>query len=61
MLRGGGSYVKGRHGSGNKGNFDGGQNKSKVCSNILRHRKCNPLFVTFDISCKLGFKPANVL
>ena len=30
--------VKGRHGSGNKGNIGSGQNKSKVCSYILKER-----------------------
>ena len=30
--------IKGRHGSGNNGNFDSGQSKSKVCSYISKHR-----------------------
>ena len=33
-----GSGLKGRHGSENKGNFESGQSKSKVCSYILKHR-----------------------
>ena len=28
--------IKGRHGSGNKGNFESGQNKNKACSDILK-------------------------
>ena len=48
--------IKGRHSSGNKVNSDSGQSKSKVCSYILKHRECNPLFVTLDNSCKLYFR-----
>ena len=40
--------IKGRHGSGNKGNFESGQNKIKACSYLLKDRECNPLFVTMD-------------
>ena len=40
------STVKGRHGSGNKGNFESGQNKMKACFCILKDRQCNPLSVT---------------
>ena len=53
--------VKERHGSGNKGNFECGQNKIKTCSYILKDRECNPLFVTMDTSCKLYVKRDNVL
>ena len=53
--------VKGRHGSGIKGNFESGQNKSKACSYIFKDRECNPLFVTMDTSCKLYFKRDNIL
>ena len=28
--------------SGNKGNFESGQNRSKACSYILEDRECNP-------------------
>ena len=47
--------FKRRHGSGNKRNFENGQNKSSF---ILKHRECNPLFVTMDTRCKLYFKRA---
>ena len=53
--------VKGRHGSGNKGNFESGQNKSKVCSYILKLRDCNSLIVTMDTSCKRYFKTDKIL
>ena len=56
-----GSDVKGRHGGGNKDNFESGQNKSKVCSDILQHRDCNPLFVTMNTNGKLYFKTDNIL
>ena len=44
------SEVNGRHGSENKGNSESGQNKSKACSYILKHRDYNPLFVANLIS-----------
>ena len=53
--------VKGRYGSGNKGNFESGQNRSKAYSSILEDRECNPLFVPMDTSCKLYFKRDNIL
>ena len=53
--------LKGRHGSGNKGNIESGQSKSKMCSCILKHRDRTPLFVTMDTSCKHYFKRDNVL
>ena len=43
--------VKGKHGSGNKDNFESGQNKTKACSYILEDRECSPLIVTMDTSC----------
>ena len=52
--------LKLRHGSGNKGNFESGQNKIKACSYIPKDRQCDPLFVTMDTSCKLYFKRDNV-
>ena len=48
--------FKGGHGSGNKGNFESGQTKSKVCSYFLADRECTPLFITMDTSCKLYLK-----
>ena len=48
--------LKGRHSSGDKGNFESGQNKRKACSYILEDRQCNPLFVIMDTSCKLNLK-----
>ena len=53
--------IKGRHGSGIKGNFESGENKSKVCSYIFKGRECNPLFVTIDTSCKLFFFKGTIL
>ena len=53
--------LKGRHGSGNKGNFESGQNKIKTCSYILKDRECNALHVTMDTNCKLYFKRENIL
>ena len=53
--------LRGRHGLGNKGNFESGQNKSKACSFILEDRELSPLFVTIDTSCKLYFKRDNIL
>ena len=55
------TLLRGRDGSGNKGNFEGGQNQNKTCSHILEDRECNPLFVTMDTSCKLYFKRDNIL
>ena len=55
------SSLKGRHDSGNKGNFEGGQNKSNVYSYILKDRECTPVFVTMDTSFKLYFKRDNIL
>ena len=46
-------YLKGRHSSGTKGNFESDQKKSKVCSYIHKYRECTPLFVTMDTNCKL--------
>ena len=43
-----GRAVKGRHGNGNKGNFESGQYTSKACSNILEDRESSPLFVTME-------------
>ena len=37
-------YIKGTQGSGNKGNFESGQNKSKVCSYIFKDGECSPLY-----------------
>ena len=42
------TVVKGRHGSGNKGNFESGQYKSEVCSDIFEHRESNPLVITME-------------
>ena len=53
--------VKGRHGIGNKGNFESDQSKSKACSYILIDREYNPLFVTMDTSCKLNFRRDSML
>ena len=36
-------------------------NRSKVCSNKLKDRECNPVFVTVDTSCKLLAKRDNML
>ena len=44
-----------------KGNFESGQNKIKACSYTLKDRKCDPLFVTMDTSCKLCIKRDNIL
>ena len=52
--------LKGRQGSGNNGNFESGQNKSKVCSCKLKDRECNPLFVTMDTSCTLLFPKGTI-
>ena len=41
--------------------FESGQNKTKVCSYILKDRECNPLVVTMDTRCKLYFKRDNIL
>ena len=56
-----GQAFKGRHDSGNKGNFERGQNKTKACSYILEDTECNTLFVTMDTSCTLYFKRDNIL
>ena len=53
--------FKGRYGRGNKGNFESGQNNSKVCSYILKYRECTPLVVTLDTSSKQCFKRDNIL
>ena len=53
--------LKGRHGSGNKGNFESGQKKIKPCSYILIGRQCNPLFVTMDTSSKFYFQRDTIL
>ena len=36
------NFLKGRHGSANKGDFESGQNKSRTCSYIFIDRECNP-------------------
>ena len=54
------TLFKGRHGIGIKGNFESGEDKSKVCYHMLKDRECDPLFVTIDTSCKLYFKRDNV-
>ena len=55
-----GRTLKERHVSGNKGNFESGQNKSEVCSFILKQRECTPLFVTMDTSCESGQNKSEV-
>ena len=40
-----------------KGNLESGQNKSKVCSYILKNRECCPLFVAMDTSSERRILP----
>ena len=55
------AVIKGRHGSGIKGNIESDQNKSKVCSFLLKDKEFNPVFITIDTGCKLYFKRDNIL
>ena len=41
-------YSKIDNATGNKGNFESGQNRNQACSYIHEDRKCNPLLVTMD-------------